>query len=151
MSNKTQLQTNNTALDGYISRINAAREVAASLPEAGGSSENESYTVDIYNDIHGFYPIELEAHYNGPHGVVVNVTCISSAHDHTTLGDVSKGLLCIIDPSVSTRMGDSWYSTLGDIQLIFKGPNYALYDIQGNGRIDILYSADNETNPEPEW
>jgi hypothetical protein len=38
MSNKTQLQTNNTALDGYIARINAAKEVAASLPEAGGGS-----------------------------------------------------------------------------------------------------------------
>jgi hypothetical protein len=37
MSNKTQLQTNNTALDGYIARINAAKDVAASLPEAGGS------------------------------------------------------------------------------------------------------------------
>lgn len=37
MSNKTQLQTNNTALDGYIARINAAKEVAAGLPEAGGS------------------------------------------------------------------------------------------------------------------
>lgn len=36
MSNKTQLQTNNTALDGYIARINAAKEVAAGLPEAGG-------------------------------------------------------------------------------------------------------------------
>lgn len=36
MSNKTQLQTNNTALDGYITRINAAKEVAAGLPEAGG-------------------------------------------------------------------------------------------------------------------
>lgn len=37
MSNKTQLQTNNTALDGYIARINAAKEVAVGLPEAGGS------------------------------------------------------------------------------------------------------------------
>ena len=38
MSNKTHLQTNNTALDGYIARINAAKEVAASLPDAGGGS-----------------------------------------------------------------------------------------------------------------
>ena len=38
MSNKTQLQTNNTTLDGYIARINAAKDIAASLPEAGGSS-----------------------------------------------------------------------------------------------------------------
>lgn len=42
MSNKTQLQENNTALDGYIARINAAKEVAAGLPEAGGSSDGSS-------------------------------------------------------------------------------------------------------------
>ena len=38
MSNKTQLQTNNTALDALITRVNAAKDTAASLPEAGGSS-----------------------------------------------------------------------------------------------------------------
>lgn len=42
MSNKTQLQTNNTALDGYIARINAAKEIAASLPEAGGGDSGGS-------------------------------------------------------------------------------------------------------------
>ena len=50
MSNKTQLQTNNTTLDGYITRINAAKEVAASLPEAGGSGSSgdiETCTVTI--------------------------------------------------------------------------------------------------------
>lgn len=34
MSNKIQLQTNNAALDGYIDRINAAKQVAATLPES---------------------------------------------------------------------------------------------------------------------
>ena len=34
MSNKIQLQTNNIALDGYIDRINAAKQVAATLPES---------------------------------------------------------------------------------------------------------------------
>lgn len=50
MSNKTQLQTNNNALDGYIARINAAKEVAATLPEAGGGSGGgsiETYTGSI--------------------------------------------------------------------------------------------------------
>jgi len=42
MSNKTQLQTNNTTLDGYITRINAAKEVAASLPDAGSGSGGAS-------------------------------------------------------------------------------------------------------------
>lgn len=48
MSNKTQLQTNNTALDGYIARINAAKEVVAGLPEAGGSEGGGSVeTVNV--------------------------------------------------------------------------------------------------------
>lgn len=51
MSNKTQLQTNNTALDGYIARINAAKEVAAGLPEAGGGGSVETCTVTITNDM----------------------------------------------------------------------------------------------------
>lgn len=47
MSNKTQLQTNNTALDGYIARINAAKEVAASLPDAGsGGGEDSGSTLE---------------------------------------------------------------------------------------------------------
>lgn len=46
MSNKTQLQTNNTALDGYIARINAVKEVAAGLPEAGGSGGSGGGSVE---------------------------------------------------------------------------------------------------------
>ena len=40
MSNKTQLQTNNTNLDALITRVNAAKDVAASLPEAGGGGDD---------------------------------------------------------------------------------------------------------------
>jgi hypothetical protein len=36
MSNKTQLQTNNTNLQSFIDRVNAAKDIAASLPEASG-------------------------------------------------------------------------------------------------------------------
>lgn len=54
MSNKTQLQTNNTALDGYIARINAAKEVAASLPDASGGGSIETCTLNITNNDNGF-------------------------------------------------------------------------------------------------
>ena len=49
MSNKTQLQTNNTALDTLIARVNAAKDTAASLPSAGGGSGggNNTETVPI--------------------------------------------------------------------------------------------------------
>ena len=36
MSNKIQLQTNNINLQSLITRVNAAKDIAASLPEAGG-------------------------------------------------------------------------------------------------------------------
>lgn len=60
MSNKTQLQTNNTALDALITRVNVAKDIAASLPEAGsgsGGSEGdalkdflEGNLVNLYSD-----------------------------------------------------------------------------------------------------
>ena len=49
MSNKTQLQTNNNALDALIVRVNAAKNTAASLPSAGGGSGGavETCTVTV--------------------------------------------------------------------------------------------------------
>ena len=49
MSNKFQLQTNNTNLDALITRVNAAKDTAASLPEAGGGSGGaiETCTLEI--------------------------------------------------------------------------------------------------------
>lgn len=51
MSNKTQLQTNNTVLDALITRVSVAKDTVASLPEAGGGSsyEIETFTVDCDN------------------------------------------------------------------------------------------------------
>ena len=39
MSNKTQLQANNLMLNTFINRINAVKDIAASLPEAGADVE----------------------------------------------------------------------------------------------------------------
>lgn len=52
MSNKIQLQTNNTTLDTLITRVNAAKDIAASLPEAGsagGSIEICTVSINDYN------------------------------------------------------------------------------------------------------
>lgn len=49
MSNKTQLQTNNTDLDALIARVNAAKDTAASLPDAGsGGSESIRFCFFYY-------------------------------------------------------------------------------------------------------
>jgi hypothetical protein len=44
MSNKQQLQTNNTNLDALITRVNAAKDTAASLPEASSGGDTSSIT-----------------------------------------------------------------------------------------------------------
>ena len=51
MSNKIQLQTNNNALDALIARVNAAKDTAASLPEAGSGSSSSvnTCTIEIIN------------------------------------------------------------------------------------------------------
>lgn len=49
MSNKQQLQTNNTNLDALITRVNAAKDAAASLPDACDGREIETCTVTFNN------------------------------------------------------------------------------------------------------
>ena len=39
MSNKSQLKINNLMLNTFINRINAAKDIAASLPDAGADVE----------------------------------------------------------------------------------------------------------------
>lgn len=48
MSNKTQLQTNNAKLDNIITLVDEAKDIAASLPEAGGSG-GESVEIGTFS------------------------------------------------------------------------------------------------------
>ena len=72
MSNKTQLQTNNTNLDALISRVNAAKNVAASLPEAGGGDVSNDI---VYVRVKAESPVtEATIHYTAPDGNVHTIT-----------------------------------------------------------------------------
>lgn len=51
MSNKTQLQTNNTKLDELTSLAATMKDKAAALPEAGGGSVVETCTVEISSSL----------------------------------------------------------------------------------------------------
>ena len=53
MSNKQQLQTNNTKLDSLIERVNAAKDTAASLPAAGTAIEAWTGTLNIVTMLGG--------------------------------------------------------------------------------------------------
>ena len=51
MSNKTQLQANNNELDALIARVNAAKNTAASLPEAGSGGEDVTAETNEYTTL----------------------------------------------------------------------------------------------------
>lgn len=60
MSNKTQLQTNNTDLDALIARVNAAKDTASSLPDAGsggGSGGGSVETCTLIIDGNAVYKV----------------------------------------------------------------------------------------------
>lgn len=101
MSNKTQLQTNNTALDTLITRVNAAKDVAASLPEAGGGSgggtQTYSITVDASSLSKSIDLNVLVVSYTKPDGTAVeDALCITGIYTQT-YNDVGAGLFIIYD------------------------------------------------------
>lgn len=71
MSNKTQLQTNNSSLDALIARVNAAKETAASLPDAGSGSGGSvetctvTFTIKRFGGISGVFDIVYTTYENG--------------------------------------------------------------------------------------
>lgn len=128
MSNKTQLQTNNTALDGYIARINAAKEVAASLPDAGGGGSIETCTVIIA--VHVSYPyaapdtlVSFTQYENG--SIIAGSEVID---DISTVGDkvILKNVICNSAISISLSGIYSHYYTQID-----NDTTQLIYGIQG--------------------
>ena len=99
MSNKAQLQTNNTALDGYIARINAAKDVAASLPEAGsggGGSGSRTVRVSVINQ-----SILSEVTYWDAEGTKQSVPCMQ-----TRTVDALNGVLYYRQEMMTNYTGD---------------------------------------------
>ena len=104
MSNKTQLQTNNTNLDALITRVNAAKNTAASLPSAGGSSgggetctltieadgPNEYYTGTlVYMNYAGEY-VQL-ANFHGSIPIMKNsILVVSHLGSNIAYGNITK-------------------------------------------------------------
>lgn len=134
MSNKTQLQTNNTALDGYIARINAAKDVAAGLPEAGGSggASVETCTVTVISQRCNF----LSMTYNSEEGNVYT-TNVPETNKSATITVLKNGLLVIMATNFLPNVTIS-----GDITLLGDGGASShikdfVFDIKGDGTITI--------------
>lgn len=118
MSNKTQLQTNNTALDALIARVNAAKDTAASLPETGGGGGVETCTVKITcptSDIYGyFYTKVVDGNYSM--GYFTNESERSNLD--VTLTDVLCGGFIAVQTNISMNFlsvaisGDATYEVI---------------------------------------
>lgn len=108
MSNKVQLQTNNTALDALITRVNAAKNTAASLPEAGGSGGEVSVktcTVTFNVTSNGYLTCDPQVYYvTSKDGILSIETCyfnsIAVRHYQCILQNVvCESMISIIDDS----------------------------------------------------
>lgn len=99
MSNKSQLQTNNTNLDALITRVNTAKNTAASLPNAGSATEDLNTELTTQEDL---------------------ISQLSTILDSKASGGSSGGSVetCVVEiiadtPVSSTTM--SWIDENGDI------------------------------------
>lgn len=131
MSNKTQLQTNNATLDNYIARINAAKEVAVGLPEAGGSSGGSVETCTFtFSGISSnyYYPKYISYMTINESGVITTIeeTCSSSS--------VTVNCLCDSIVVVQTN-GGALFSAEARCELLYTQSSLAVYHIvAGNGQ-----------------
>lgn len=126
MSNKTQLQTNNTNLDTLIARVNAAKNTAASLPEggSGGSSGGgdgiETCTVTISMD--GPPEPEIAAIY---YTDASTLTVKSISTQETTLTVPTNTIIAITGWSTMSESS-------GSCNQLYYGYQYSAYQITGN-------------------
>lgn len=155
MSNKTQLQTNNASLDGYIARVNAAKDVAANLPEAGVTdpiivglkiTENGTYTAS--NGVDGFSPVIVDVPTGGGDGDEIpwltrEITEYSNP-TLTTLGAyaLSGTKIVTLDlPALSTIEGYAFYecTTLTEVRfpLLTQVPNNGFRGFKGVVKADF--------------
>ena len=87
MSNKIQLQTNNSNLDALITRVNVAKDTASSLPEAGGGGSGSDvetcrveinlYNPDLENVMFAIMPVlendKITSLYTTTSAIITNV------------------------------------------------------------------------------
>lgn len=122
MSNKTQLQANNTTLDALITRVNAVKDVASSLPEAGnGNSTIETATVTL-NTLS--YISNCAVYYISDSGIE------TATHQNSPF-------VCATPSIFVCNHGGTAISTNGDVSLLSTGIHLAVFAINGAGTITL--------------
>jgi hypothetical protein len=121
MSNKTQLQTNNTALDALITRVNAAKDVAPSLPDVGGGGsgdETPAFLVEfIYSDPPGV--VEAPTVYYTDENMQPQTVTVSN---NLTITVAANTIIAM------TRWGSTHKTLYGGCVQLFYDYRYAAYN-----------------------
>ena len=134
MSNKTELQSNNTDLQAILETVNALPEV----DEGGSSASVETCTVSIVSDI------ECDVNY-------VTVTeddklMLSSHFQQVDMGEqckdyvVAKGTILTASDAIGHIIGGNIVSvvnTTGDVYLLIDSTEAWAFEVYGNGTIEI--------------
>ena len=140
MTNKTQLQTNNTALDALITRVNAAKNTAASLPEAGGGSGGgsvETCAVQISSE-YGLKSIIYTGLDSTEQLVSVDETFLITPPMEYTLPEVVVGTSLTIYTGSSSTSATTGFNTF-KASLLYHTATVASFNITaGSGEIATI-------------
>lgn len=137
MSNKTQLQTNNTNLDALITRVNAAKDTAASLPDAGngsGSGNIETCTVTLTVP-------NITCYYIDGNTLELKTTTTTYDNDTTTITVPINSIIAIYNSGSSVITSTGSYSDL--FSNSHSAGRYIAYYISG----DCLFRPSSNVNP----
>lgn len=133
MSNKTQLQTNNTDLDALIARVNAAKDTASSLPDAGsggsGGGSVETCTVTIQANYRTY--VFLTVYSNGY--ITVESVPVDAGNVVTVENVVKNSMMaCIFMYYTNARYELYSYQPV-NIDNVDTGINWAMFKVWDNG------------------
>ena len=143
MSNKTQLQTNNTNLDALITRVNTAKNTAASLPEAsgggssGGGFQTYSVTVDasVMSGSFGIMNVLCVAYIKPDGSYYEDFLCANGIYTKT-YNDV-KGLLVLYDGMYAGMFSNYPPASTGSIISRAGDVVFATFEVSGDGTITL--------------
>ena len=124
MSNKIQLQTNNADLQSLIDRVNAAKDIAASLPEAGGGGSLETCTVSL-----------------GMDGPTANDSLVYYTNENQELATEtfksSITIKCLKNSIISTNNGGTRVNTSGSLEVLHRRGDCLVLHVFGDGTVVI--------------
>ena len=125
MSNKIQLQVNNTNLDTLIARVNSAKNTASSLPEAGGGGSSGGEVVEMCT---GTVILNRPPSPGG----VINYVDQNMNLTNSSVDDNHLSFSCMKNSIIHTNDWSTQSTTSGDIELIEYVIGQAIFFVSGD-------------------